>query len=60
MKKIFTLIFSSILITNFAIANSSCLTCNDPITVNTNRIVQDWDSARVTVHRVQIQMMLLK
>jgi len=36
MKKIFTLIFSLILIANFAIANSSCLTCNEPSNVIAN------------------------
>ena len=50
MKKIFTLIFSSILITNFSLANSSCLTCDDPGIVNISRLAQDWDSARVTVY----------
>lgn len=36
MKKIFTLIFSLILIANFALANSSCLTCNEPSNVIAN------------------------
>ena len=49
MKKIFPLIFSLILISNSTLANNSCLTCNDPNSVNTSRITQDWDSARVSV-----------
>ena len=54
MKKIFTLIFSSILITNFSLANSSCLTCDDPSLVTTNQFSssspsQNYDTARVMV-----------